>query len=103
MPGIRGTLTSYSSGACVSRAFPCRAPCPSPTPSFVYVMSDVRAAAAADLLALESLGWIDNLTRTLAVEISTFTPGSNTFSTLTLVPHSIPSFETANPFQRVRR
>lgn len=49
-------------------------------------MSNNRARAAADLLGLESLGWIDNLTRAVAVEISTFTPGSNTFSTLTLVP-----------------
>ena len=66
-------------------------------------MSNARATAAADLLALESLGWIDNLTRAVAVEISTFTPGSNTFSTLTLVCCSTSSFATADPLQRVRR
>ncbi len=53
--------------------------------SYVHVVSNNRAAAAADFLGLESLGWIDNLTRAVAVEISTFTPGSNVFSTLTLV------------------
>jgi hypothetical protein len=49
------------------------------------VISNDRATAAADFVALESLGWVDNLTRALALEISTFTPGSNIFSTLTLV------------------
>ncbi len=48
-------------------------------------MSSERASAAAELLGLESLGWMDNLTRAVALEVSTFTPGSNTFSTLTLV------------------
>jgi hypothetical protein len=53
--------------------------------SYVHVINSERAAAASELLGLESLGWIDNLTRALAVELSTFTPGSNIFSTLTLV------------------
>ena len=53
--------------------------------SYVHVINSNRATAAAEFLGLESLGWIDNLTRALAVEISTFTPGSNVFSTLTLV------------------
>ena len=54
----------------------------------MHILNNNRAACAAELLGLESLGWIDNLTRSLAVEISTFTPGSNIFSTLTLVwPH----------------
>ena len=67
MPSFQGTLASYSSGA------------------YVHIINTDRAAAAAEFLGLESLGWIDNLTRALAVEISTFTPGSNIFSTLTLV------------------
>jgi hypothetical protein len=61
-------------------------------------MSSERASAAADLLGLESLGWVDNLTRALALEVSTFTPGSNTFSTLTLVRRSTPIIKTVNPF-----
>jgi len=68
MPSFQGTLAAYSSGA------------------YVHAVNSERAAAAAEFLGLETLGWIDNLTRAIAVEISTFTPGSNIFSTLTLVP-----------------
>ena len=98
MPGFQGMLTSYSDGACVPLPLLCRPCCVAPavsrcwfqlchSPLFLaqHVINSERAAAASELLGLESLGWVDNLTRALAVELSTFTPGTNIFSTLTLV------------------